>query len=457
MWIRQRVEKICLKTSLVVEDDPELSAHLKCELENRGYGVSVAPDLATANAVLQDGAVDAMVIDRMLPDGDGLAFLKYLRASNNELPTVILSALSETNHRIDGLTQGADDYLCKPFDAGELVARIEAVTRRARGDASEAHVVRRVNHRHRQANRHARRARDQTSTARIQTFELYGAPRRRSRDPIDAVEARLGNRFRPADERRRRARQSSARETGPRIQFQISAYDTRQGLFISAARRNPRTMKPGPMRFRHLMHSSVFRATALFVVILTAAMVVLGVYVDWRVSSNMNEQINSHIDSEVEALAEAYQRSGLSGLLRVIDERVAREPARASIYLARNHRGALLAGNLSQWPQASADARGWIEFDLYDQASQMSTRARVRPFQLASGIQLLVGRDLRHLIVTRDLIRQSLIWGVCVTLLIGWTSAAFFSRSMRRKLNRISATSRRVVAGDMSQTSPLGW
>jgi len=125
---------------LVIEDDAQLAAYLAKAFGEMGANVDLA-DNGRNGLFLADGnPYDVMVVDRMLPELDGLAIIRTLRASGNATPVLILSALGEVDHRVEGLRAGGDDYLVKPFAFSELHARIEALMRRAApGDAPTTH------------------------------------------------------------------------------------------------------------------------------------------------------------------------------------------------------------------------------------------------------------------------------------------------------------------------------
>lgn len=129
---------------LVVEDDPLLLDGLKIGLGLAGATCDVVSTCADAEAALATSAFDAVVLDRMLPDGSGLTVLKRLRAAGDRTPILLLTALHETADRVDGLDAGADDYLGKPFDLEELAARVRAIARRGAGRASGALIWRDV-------------------------------------------------------------------------------------------------------------------------------------------------------------------------------------------------------------------------------------------------------------------------------------------------------------------------
>jgi DNA-binding response OmpR family regulator len=115
---------------LVVEDDANLLRVLRRGLAREGYEVEEARTGPDALAQATAGAYDAVVLDLMLPGLDGFAVCRALRERGNAVPVLILTARTEVRDRIRGLDSGADDYLTKPFNFGELLARLRAVTRR---------------------------------------------------------------------------------------------------------------------------------------------------------------------------------------------------------------------------------------------------------------------------------------------------------------------------------------
>jgi two-component system, OmpR family, response regulator QseB len=125
---------------LILEDDAVLANGLEVGLGLAGMTAEVVGTCAAASAALTATTFDAAVLDLMLPDGSGLSVLKELRAAGKRTPVLLLTALDEVRDRIKGLDCGADDYLGKPFDLGELAARVRAIARRAEGRA-EARLV----------------------------------------------------------------------------------------------------------------------------------------------------------------------------------------------------------------------------------------------------------------------------------------------------------------------------
>ncbi|MES2959115.1 MAG: response regulator transcription factor [Pseudomonadota bacterium] len=129
---------------LLIDDDARLAAMVGDYLRNAGFEVDVAATLAAGRERLQDGHYDALLLDLMLPDGDGLDFTRTLRsdARTRRLPLLMLTARGEPLDRIVGLELGADDYLGKPFEPRELLARVKALLRRAQPEAAADEVLR---------------------------------------------------------------------------------------------------------------------------------------------------------------------------------------------------------------------------------------------------------------------------------------------------------------------------
>jgi two-component system OmpR family response regulator len=128
---------------LVVDDDAEIRSLVAEYLTRNGLRVSVACDGREMRQVLQLGRFDLVVLDLMMPGEDGLKLCRELRARSN-LPVIMLTARGDELDRIIGLEMGADDYLAKPFNPRELLARISSVLRRARALPEPPHEARRL-------------------------------------------------------------------------------------------------------------------------------------------------------------------------------------------------------------------------------------------------------------------------------------------------------------------------
>jgi two-component system copper resistance phosphate regulon response regulator CusR len=127
---------------LLVEDDRQLRAALARGLREASYAVDQAASGPQALAMAAEGEYGAIVLDVLLPGQDGVAVCQALRERGDDVPFLMLTALDAVEHRIRGLDAGADDYLTKPFDFGELLARVRALTRRRGEGAAEGGELR---------------------------------------------------------------------------------------------------------------------------------------------------------------------------------------------------------------------------------------------------------------------------------------------------------------------------
>ncbi len=125
---------------LMIDDDERLSAMVSQYLETRGFKLDTRPDGRSGLDTLRFGSYDGLILDVMLPDLDGFEILKRVRADSN-VPVIMLTARGDADDRIVGLELGADDYLPKPFEPRELLARLRAILRRGR-HVAEGRVLR---------------------------------------------------------------------------------------------------------------------------------------------------------------------------------------------------------------------------------------------------------------------------------------------------------------------------
>jgi DNA-binding response OmpR family regulator len=115
---------------LLVEDEPQMADALTVALSRYDIIVDHAPTLAIAEDAARDNVHDVIVLDRQLPDGDGLSLIPHLRSIGSNTPVIVLTAQGTVADRVHGLDKGADDYLAKPFAVEELLARVRALLRR---------------------------------------------------------------------------------------------------------------------------------------------------------------------------------------------------------------------------------------------------------------------------------------------------------------------------------------
>jgi signal transduction histidine kinase len=205
-----------------------------------------------------------------------------------------------------------------------------------------------------------------------------------------------------------------------------------------------------------LLRSSTFRLALLYVALLTASVLILLGFIYWATAGYMSRQTDLTIEAEIKGLAEQYRRRGLKGLSVLLAERVARDPAGSNVYLLADQSFEPLVGNLDRWPEVAADEGGWMSFRLKARGPGGSEehQARARAFLLRGGLHLLVGRDVRELEATRQLIVEALAWGMAITLALALVGGLTMSSGTVRRIEAINQTSREIMGGDLGRRIP---
>lgn len=126
---------------LVVEDDEKVLSYIHKGLDEEGHNVDKAKTGKDGLFLATTETYDVIIMDRMLPEIDGLTIIKTLRGTNNKTPVLILSALGEVDDKVKGLKSGGDDYLTKPFAFAELMARIEVLAKRQDNNSHDQEVM----------------------------------------------------------------------------------------------------------------------------------------------------------------------------------------------------------------------------------------------------------------------------------------------------------------------------
>ena len=127
---------LSLMRLLIIEDEPEVLSYLAKGMKEAGHTVDTAKNGKEGLFLATTEQYDVLIVDRMLPELDGLTVIKTIRGAGNTTPVLILSALGEVDDRVKGLRSGGDDYLVKPFAFAELLARVEILSRRANGGSA---------------------------------------------------------------------------------------------------------------------------------------------------------------------------------------------------------------------------------------------------------------------------------------------------------------------------------
>jgi signal transduction histidine kinase len=205
----------------------------------------------------------------------------------------------------------------------------------------------------------------------------------------------------------------------------------------------------------NLLKTSTFRLAAvyLFVFVLSVA-AILG-YVYWNTAVLLERQIDSSIEAEIATFAREYQETGLPGLLEALDQRSGLESNH--VYLFTNPLGRRLAGNLSALPVAATGRSGWIDFSYAVETAQGLEHRAARAYysMLEGGYRIVIGRDVDELRQFGAIIRNSLLWAIAITIVLGLSGGLLTSRNFLRRIDQITGTSRTIMAGDLTERMPV--
>ena len=209
------------------------------------------------------------------------------------------------------------------------------------------------------------------------------------------------------------------------------------------------------MRLAELLKSSTFRLALLYMILFAGSASMLLGFIYWSTVAFMAEQVDTTIETEIQALAEQYRQRGLNGLVQSINSRVERNTDSSALYLFTWPTYRPLAGNLAAWPKEAPSEGGWLDFPLEDPEGELDElAARARVFELPGDFKLLVGRDVRVLQTTQGLIVRALLWGLAVTAGLALIGGVMLSRTTLRRLEDINTTSQEIMAGNLDRRVP---
>ncbi len=208
---------------------------------------------------------------------------------------------------------------------------------------------------------------------------------------------------------------------------------------------------------RPLLRSSTFRLTLLYISLFSTSVLILLAFIYWSTLNYMTEQADEALNLEIRGLKERYEDTGLNGLTQLIRERIRKQPPSGStIYLLTNFRYNRIIGNLDRWPRGRDSEDGFLDFELEDTRFDPKpvVHVRARAFMLDGGFRLLVGRGIEDLLVARNRVIWTLGWGLGIMVLLGVVGSILMSRGMLRRIDQITATSEKIVSGDLGRRVP---
>lgn len=168
----------------------------------------------------------------------------------------------------------------------------------------------------------------------------------------------------------------------------------------------------------------------------------------------MERQTDETINAEIQGLAEQYSQLGLTGLIRVIKSRVAKDKAGSSVYLLTDWKFNPLAGNIGEWPKFKDTGSGWFDATLEDTENLEPRRVRMRYFLLPGNFHMVVGRDVSERVKVERLIMDALIWGLGLTVVLGGVGGLLTSRWMLKRIDVINKASREIMLGELTRRIP---
>lgn len=208
---------------------------------------------------------------------------------------------------------------------------------------------------------------------------------------------------------------------------------------------------------RPLLRSSTFRLTLLYISLFSTSVLILFAFIYWSTLNYMTDQADEALNLEIRGLKERYEETGLNGLTQLIRERIRKQPPSGStIYLLTNFRYNRIIGNLDRWPRGRDSEDGFLDFELEDTRFEPKpvVHVRARAFMLDGGFRLLVGRGIEDLLVARNRVIWTLGWGLGIMVLLGVIGSILMSRGMLRRIDQITATSEKIVSGDLGRRVP---
>jgi len=209
---------------------------------------------------------------------------------------------------------------------------------------------------------------------------------------------------------------------------------------------------------RWLLRTSTFRFVLTYMALFGGSVLLLLVFLYWATAGYLMVQTDLTIEAEARGLIEQYATRSLLGLVQTIQKRVLDDEPVSGLYLLTTPNYQHLAGNLSNWPpEITVTENGWVDFEVQEQMGRKlkTYRARARFFILPGRMYLLVGRDIKELKNTQNLILRALTWGLAVTLWLALFGGITFSASMARRLENINRTSRRIMRGELGRRMPV--
>ena len=391
-------------------------------------------------------AFDAIILDRMLPGGiDGLRLLETLRAQDNKTPVMFLSALGQVDERVRGLKAGGDDYLTKPFAFAELLARVEALTRRGKSDGPQTKLQvgdLEMELLSRTVRRAGQRIDLQPREFRLLEYMMRHAGQVVTRTML--LEGVWDYHFDPQTNVIRRPRQPAPAKDRQAVSDSPAAHRPQLGIHAAI-----RVTAGRPHIRPSLWRSAGLRLAVVYAVLFALSALALVLFLWWATAGLLDRQVEAAMRADAQGLSEQWSNGGPMALRSTIEDRLAENVDDDAIYLLADPAMHPLAGNLATWPTAVTATD--VVYELMVSRAGMRSMARVQRFDLPDGSHLLVGRDVETRTPLRSLLTSALLWSLALLLVLGLVGGVVMQRLFRRMIASVSATAGAIAQGDLSQ------
>ena len=208
--------------------------------------------------------------------------------------------------------------------------------------------------------------------------------------------------------------------------------------------------------FGKLIRTTAFRLTLVYLFLFALFAASLLGYFAWNTRRMITEQITDTVNSELSELTEQYTRGGLRGLVSAVEGRALRPGA--NLYLVTTPQGQGVAGNVASLEPGVMDHPGWAEtfYKRLEEADTKNHYALVKVSQLSGGFRILVGRDLEERRRLFGIVAKAAQWSVLIVVVLGLGGGVFVARRVLRRIDAMTGTTQRIMAGDLSERLPVG-
>ncbi|MBY0382548.1 MAG: HAMP domain-containing protein [Xanthobacteraceae bacterium] len=208
--------------------------------------------------------------------------------------------------------------------------------------------------------------------------------------------------------------------------------------------------------FGKLIRTTAFRLTLVYLFLFALFAASLLGYFAWNTRRMVTEQITETVDAELNELTQQYSRGGIRGLVFAIENRALRPGS--NLYLLTTPEGQAVAGNIGSLQPGVMDRPGWADtfYRRLDETDTRSHFALVRVTQLSGGFRLLVGRDLEERRRIFGIVAKAAQWSVAIVLLLGLAGGVFVARRVLHRIDAMTGTTQRIMAGDLNERLPVG-